>query len=255
MIPRPKSNAAGAGFFIKCGVKPAAPVYAHPVVRFANLEWLVLDARKGRRLLLTKNAIESRVYDDANMPKPPEYYAPALPVTWETCSLRKYLNGEFLERFTAKQRKRIAKTKVVNPDNLWYGTPGGAKTVDKVFLLSAEELDRYFGDSGDYLNKRRHTGEAVGSDPNGFGIFMGRGASIFSNSHDAERVAMCRDNRRREYWWLRSPGGDRGNAVTVCAPGCACLNGAGVNLDYGVRPALWLKPASPRLRSLIFGPG
>jgi|GEM_PF-1502761 len=236
----------GPGFFIKCGAEPgAAPARqsgsgkARNIITFGGRKWLVLNEHRRRKLLLSKDVTEMRIYNEDH------HYMSS--VTWETCTLRKYLNGEFLDGFTREQQQRIVATKITNPNNLWYGTPGGRKTVDKVFLLSAEEVDRYFGDTGDYLNKRRKYG-AMLDDANGriFGSHrFGSGESIFSNPYDADRAAEGEDTWRKSrgkvYWWLRSPGGENWMVAMVCAPGCVCLEGDSANYEYGVRPALWLK--------------
>ena len=65
------------------------------------------------------------------------------PVTWETCTLRKWLNESFIERFSDKERELLAPTKLNNRNNPYYGTSGGNDTVDKVFCLSIDELKYY----------------------------------------------------------------------------------------------------------------
>ena len=71
--------------------------------------------------------------------------------TWETCILRGYLNGEFYdETFSYAEKELIAETTVITNSNPYCGTDGGNDTNDKIFLLSIEEVVRYFGDSGQY---------------------------------------------------------------------------------------------------------
>lgn len=65
-------------------------------------------------------------------------------VTWEKCSLRKWLNSDFLtDNFSEAERKRILTVDVKNDDNSEYGTSGGNDTQDKVFLLSSSEVRQY----------------------------------------------------------------------------------------------------------------
>jgi hypothetical protein len=82
------------------------------------------------------------------------YHPTECEITWAECDLRRYLNGHFYNSLE-EEKSRIAETVVVNDDHRWYGTKGGADTNDKLFLLSIEEADRYFGDNGDYLGKKR----------------------------------------------------------------------------------------------------
>jgi len=203
------------------------------IISFAKYNWRVLDVQGDKVLLLTEDVIEKRQY---NMQ--PTY------ITWEACALRKYLNGEFLQKFTREEQSRIIETRASNPDNLWYGTHGGKATNDKIFLLSLEEVDRYFGNSGDYQGKRRkeYNGGKLVVDSKGF---------LFSNAHDNARVAKYKGEACR--WWLRSPGSSSDCAAGVDDDGYVSVIGIkaydifgdiGINvlLNYGggVRPALWL---------------
>lgn len=72
-------------------------------------------------------------------------------VTWETFTIRSWLNGynangidyssgNFIDKaFTGAEKDAINQVTVVNNDNP-YGTEGGNDTKDKVFLLSIEEV-------------------------------------------------------------------------------------------------------------------
>ena len=68
-------------------------------------------------------------------------------MTWETCSLRKYLNGEFLEEtFTKEMRGTILDTDITVSDNDLYGTKGGNSTTDKIFLLNSIQAEMKYND-------------------------------------------------------------------------------------------------------------
>ena len=191
------------------------------IISFGNYNWRVLDVQGDKVLLLTEDVIEERKY---NMYR--------TDITWEACTLRKYLNGEFLQKFTREEQGRIIETRAFNPNNLWYGTHGGRDTDDKVFLLSLEEVDRYFGNSGDYHGKRRkkyNDGKWVTAS-DGYG---------FSNFHNTGRVAKYES--KAWWWWLRSPGGSSNSAAYVHDGGSVYVSGLYVlNYNGGVRPALWL---------------
>ena len=71
-------------------------------------------------------------------------------VTWEKCSLRQWLNSSFYnECFSVEEKKIIKDTIIFNEDNYKYGTAGGNITVDKIFLLSIDEVELYFIDDND----------------------------------------------------------------------------------------------------------
>ncbi|MCL2768123.1 MAG: DUF6273 domain-containing protein [Synergistaceae bacterium] len=191
------------------------------IIEFGEWNWRVLDMQGSRALIIMEDMIERRPYcvnvQSANL-------------TWETSNLREYLNGEFLQRFTEEEQGRIAESIINTPDNLWYGTKGGNDTTDKVFLLSLEELDKYFDNSGDYENKMRKKwdGNQWVSADNGMTL---------SNINDSSRVAKLGD--QTSWWWLRSPGFDFGAAV-VLGTGTVYIYGISVILDGGVRPVLWI---------------
>ena len=193
------------------------------VIPFGGYNWRILEVQGSKALIITENITEMLPYN-VNLTD----------VTWETCTLREYLNSAFYNSFSAEDKERIAETKINNPDNLWYGTSGGNDTTDKVFLLSLEEIDKYFGDSGDYLNKRRKTPVQDGDrfifrdDENGI---------AFSNN--SNRIAQF--NNQASFWLLRSPGGASSRNALVTPIGSVGVNGYDVVYVGGVRPALWLK--------------
>jgi len=190
------------------------------IIPFGDYNWRVLDIQNNKALILTENIIEKL-----------EFIEVSKNVIWETCSMRKYLNGKFLQKFTSEQQKRIEETLIINNDNLWYGTKGGNDTKDKIFLLSLEEADKYFGDSGDYQNKRR-------KEPKNKKFITASDGKFFSNIHDGERIAKIRN--KADSWWLRSPV-NRCKAANVGRDGYVIVGDFTVDLSLpGVRPALWL---------------
>jgi hypothetical protein len=179
-------------------------------LRFGQHGWRVLEKRWDSALLLAEDVIELRRYNTA--PKN---------VSWETCSLREYLNTDFLyQQILGKLRiSSFIEVANYNQKNLWTGTSGGGNTFDYIFLLSLEEVDRYFGNSGVYENK----------------IIPDN--MILTNRYDSERAAM-------DPWWLRTPGEGKSKASFVAADGSVDVIGYPVNsYDVGVRPAMWIKLA------------
>lgn len=102
---------------------------------FGKYDWQVLDVQKNAALIITERIIEQRSYHETYQD-----------ITWADCSLRKYLNSEFYDQFSAAEKSKILPVQNKNPVNQWYGTSGGADTKDFIFLLSIEEaVCRYFG--------------------------------------------------------------------------------------------------------------
>jgi hypothetical protein len=109
------------------------------------VKWRVLSVdASGNALLLADKNIEIK-----------EYNATDADVTWETCTLRSFLNsygpesnlceedyeaaGFLTTAFNAMERSAIKTTSMANSDNPIYGTKGGNDTEDKIFLLSLDE--------------------------------------------------------------------------------------------------------------------
>ena len=101
-----------------------------------DIEWLVIAREGNKALLITKKCLCDKAYNDT---------IPYSGVTWEQCTLRRWLNTVFYDSyFIPKHRSKILTTTVVTKDNSIKGTRGGNPTVDNVFLLSKEEAETYF---------------------------------------------------------------------------------------------------------------
>jgi len=196
------------------------------IIPFGNYQWLILDIQDGKALIISKDVIENRAYN-----------AVCEDITWENCALREYLNSSFLQKLTAgpkviEQQNAIAQTRIINNGNLWYNSNGGNDTTDKIFLLSLDEADKYFGDSGDYKNKKRKYFKDDKFSPDDNGNFI-------TNIHDTERIACL--NNENSWWLLRSPGNDNKTTAIVDFNGSICVDGANVSYNISsIRPALWL---------------
>jgi hypothetical protein len=91
-----------------------------------QFNWLVLDVKDDKALLITESIITRRRFDsDSNV--------------WESSEIRRYLNEDFYNAFSAFDKEHIAETTVI--------TPYGETTIDKIFLLSEDEAERYFSDN------------------------------------------------------------------------------------------------------------
>ena len=101
-----------------------------------SIEWIVLEkkAKTNKIFLISRDLVDTQAYNDSFISS----------VTWETCSLRAWLNSTFYDAaFNINQKQIIADTLVFNKFYTDYGTSVGNKTTDKIFLLSISEIDRY----------------------------------------------------------------------------------------------------------------
>ncbi len=178
-----------------------------------DIEWIVLAEEGNKVLVISKYALDCQQYNSTRTN-----------VTWETCSLRKWLNGTFLNAaFSAEEQKRIISTTVTADKNPLYSTSPGNNTTDKVFLLSVTEVNKYFSSD-----------EARMCAPTDYAIAQGTSTS---SSYSTGGKATC-------YWWLRSPGYRSNYAAGVDAGGSpvpTVVGGSDVNRsNAAVRPALWI---------------
>ncbi|MBO1306307.1 hypothetical protein JZO70_09055 [Enterococcus sp. 669A] len=191
------------------------------IVTFGKYSWLVLHVTNNAALLVTKNITDIGIpYNKAeNIEK----------TTWETCSLREWLNTEFLQRFSEEEVGKIVESEI-KEENPWPHTSGGYQTKDKVFLLSVSEVIRYFGDSG-FFNKGAVSTEVC----------------TINDEFNLDRQAAYKTENT--WWWLRSPGDSNNKVAYINAEGVINLNGevafddggfSCVGVRPGVRPAIWL---------------
>ena len=190
------------------------------IIEFGELEWRVLDVKGGRALVITEYIVGKTYYgyNTRGVIGRLEY----LEVTWADSNIRQYLNEHFYFLFSSTERAQIQETQISNGANPWYGTNGGVDTTDKIFLLSIEEVMKYFGDSGQLESQLVDSGYIV-------------------DRYNENRVASY-ERSYTEYWWLRTPGKSIIDFVIVDERGRIDIDGRPGYLEWvGVRPAMWLK--------------
>ena len=110
----------------------------------APIRWRVLDQRGKLRMLFAEEILTERAYNDE-----------ITDTSWKECTLRKWLNHEFLnEAFTPKERAAVVSGMVRNPRSAKWYTSGGFDSMDKVFALNQDEFDKYLTDPADRVKGR-----------------------------------------------------------------------------------------------------
>ena len=184
------------GEFVTFGAQEGEPI-----------RWIVLETKGDDMLLLSEKCLEIR-----------QYHSELKSVTWETSDIRRYLNGEFLERnFTDKARRIIKQSILLNPDNPLHGTRGGNCTLDKVFLLSIDEGKRYFPDK---VSRVCEASEYARKQAGKLNIKLMGNGTIGPN------------------YWLRSPGINEQDASVIYSRGDESTIGLPANYLSMIRPAL-----------------
>ena len=203
------------------------------------IEWEVLEERDGRMLLISRYILDSLPYNNEH-----------IDVTWETCTLRKWLNDDFYNTaFTSAEQDRIQSVTVSNPDNVYCGTDGGNDTNDKLFCLSVDEIRRYYVFNSWYDEYQYGYCQDLITDMTPYvqekGAYYDTVTKENYNDWGLAQEGYSSDviGQGCGWWWLRSPGGSGFFACDVTYYGGEGWNFYGV-VDYalsGVRPALYIE--------------
>lgn len=206
------------------------------------VEWLVLDVKDGKAFLLAKDSLDAEKFDEnydiqkdreASLGGEPYDYYP----TWESCTLRTWLNSEFYNlAFTEKDKESVLLTKVKNTPNMYCGDDSGPDTMDYVYLLSDAEAIKYFGEEWlrEYLEEAPEKTEQLCT-PTEFAFARGGYTELFSYG----KVVAWHDPYT--HWWLRTTGGFPDGPVYMLCDGFLWADGTYGDRAYiGVRPCLWI---------------
>ena len=169
------------------------------------IEWFILDETSDALLLIAKNCIDDQPYNEVRKN-----------VTWENCTLRKWLNGEFFSvAFSPEEQAAIILADLPAGKDPRYSTDPGNSTRDKVFALNCDEVIKYMP---------REEDRQVSP------ISYARRRGAYTNAK-----GDCA-------WWTRSPGPDNTQASYLSSAGGFGSRAHYVDDDViGVRPAVWVK--------------
>lgn len=194
------------------------------------IEWIILSQNDSEILLLSKYALDCKPYNTEQTN-----------VTWESCSLRKWLNEEFYkDAFSEEDKKRIIENSTMNSYTNKYGIGGGNDTKDKVFLLSLSEVtNKEYGFSSS-CSETDITRRCAPTD-----YAMAKGADRVDKKGAVlglDEYGKTSDGEYTCWWWLRSPGSYARNAVPVFWDGSVFETGNYVDRDTkAIRPAIKIR--------------
>ncbi len=162
------------------------------------IEWRVLEIKDSKALLLADKGLDVAPYNT-------EWE----PVSWKTCTIRQWLNADFYNKaFNDSEKSRIVIT-VVNVSDFPEIYKDAAKfngiTNDRIFLLSADEVGKYFKNDDELRVK----------------------LTAYADSKDGSSG-----------WWLRSRGYSIEDAM-ISEIFIARVSDM-VHVKHVVRPALWV---------------
>ena len=161
------------------------------------IEWVVLDKKDNKILLISEKALDCRQYHKYTNAK------------WKDCSLRKWLNEEFIDDAFNWDEKILIQNTLIS-DNVESNSNDFSKS--KIFLLDYSEIKKYFPDE----RKRQ-------CQPTNYAIAQG---------------AYIDDDNGNCKWWARQEVHSTHNYF---------VNSLGEifetpfnSIGYGVRPAVWV---------------
>lgn len=168
-----------------------------------DIEWVVLDRKGNKVLLISKDCLAYQPYNSEEKE-----------ITWENCSLRKWLNNTFIkDAFNNDERTMISEEDVKadkNPEN--PGKDPGNDTKDKVFVLSASEAERYSSES-----------------------------NMMAEATEYAKANALSPELSYDFWWLRTVGKLDESVTYVSKSGEVVYRGDSVDSPYNtVRPAIWI---------------
>jgi hypothetical protein len=181
--------------------------------------WRVLEVNEDSALLLSEHGLICKnineTFDD---------------FTWETCSLRNWLNTSFLDMaFTNLERTAILDSKITTPDSNYWGTKGGNDTVDKVFLLTMQDV----------MNPAY--GFRKGMKPS-------KTRMLKCTTYARKKGGYINKTNGNTCWWLRSPALHEKYAAYVFTTGAITATYFVGRRYDAIRPAIWVDLSSIQMK-------
>nr|AHF24738.1 hypothetical protein [uncultured bacterium Contig12] len=203
--------------------------------RFDPIRWRVIGLEDGAACLLADRLMDCQ-----------PYHAEEGPVSWESSTVRSWLNSYpaeenaagidyrgrgFLDTaFTTAELEAILRTRVENRPNELYGTDCGKDTEDRVFLLSNDEVF-----SSDTAARN--------------GFYAGNGFDDPAKRFRSTMYAKCRGSwwssvngyMGNSFWFMRTNGYTQESVTYICDFGYIYQRGTiSTCEDAGILPAIWI---------------
>ncbi len=173
-----------------------------------EIEWTVLAVDGDKALIVSIYALDCKPFNDTYEKD----------ITWENCSLRTWLNDTFYKAAFGEKHQEMIRESTVTTEVVLLSEDdksGGTETKDKVFLLSATEVNEYFNSDDERICQ----------------------GTKYCFANGAYKIPFGDDYCN---WWLRSPGYNQYTAAIVEIRGY--VSDTSVNSEKpAVRPAMWIK--------------
>ena len=177
-----------------------------------KIEWIVLEIKDGRALVISKDALDARSFGG---------------YTWEKSGVRRWLNSDFIQSAFSNSEISMIPTVTVTADkHPEENTDPGNDTQDKVFLLSYNEIVKYFNSRSARKCQLTDYARAQG----GYDII----------EHNPQQTGYAGNTK----WWTRTPGAgyDNYDITFIYWDGDIFeIGSAYSDDDHTIRPAMWIE--------------
>ena len=182
--------------------------------KYEPIEWLVLEEKNEKVLVISKKTIISISYNDESKN-----------ITWDKSILRLYLNNIFYNTYlNGEERNMILPSTVVNSTINDFGFSNGVDTVDKIFILNTEEYKKYFNSDEERVSAGTPYGKSIGLQ--------------ISSTLPIADVPI----ENGTFYWARNVGYHLSDIACVNWDGKVNVYGYDSKSDgMGARPCMWLK--------------
>ena len=174
------------------------------------IEWKVLKVDGDKALVVSVLGLDNVKFNSLNTS-----------VTWKSCELRPWLNGEFMDAaFTADEQAQILESVIFTSDSVARrpanAAPGCGETTDKIFCLSREEVLETMPEEADRV--------------------------CAPSAYTKAKGAFAHASNGNCWWWLRNPGYYTSDAAGINYYGYLHVSGDNITSPSdAVRPAMWVK--------------
>lgn len=197
------------------------------------IEWIVLEKNGNKALVISRYVLDAvpfvKGFGNAD---------------WESSTIRKWLNKEFMGSFTEAEKARIIESFVPSREQTSIIdeagnviTPEVPGTTDKVFLFSDFELKKYLVDDPDTWGDEAYAMATTYAEAQGVWVLTKDRYRTLRYTEETVPSVMIGSG----WWWLRSQGSEAAKTKDVDTQGNIRENGHDNGESHdGIRPAMWI---------------
>ncbi len=170
------------------------------------IEWKILDKQEDRIFVISKYILASKEYNEQDEE-----------TSWEKCSLRNWLNNDFINTAFSSAEQKIIPTVTVKNSYTSYSGHEDIDTQDKIYLLGFDEIEQFFVVTENFDEL------------------------CVSGTEYAKENSLREHDNGNSWWWLRSYAYDGYYAGAIRDTGDIEFGGYRASSSgAGIRPVMWI---------------